>query len=264
MPKLQVITRERHADLRWQRVTNHASAAADTVAPLVISELPTAAMSLPLAFIAQGEAYVPTAVLGLQPGNNLFVSPEGAWQVAYLPALYRSLPFRFLAAEDGQQVLCIDEEIGLADEAVGGEDFFTPDGQPAQAVREVFNFLSEVEKSRRITAVACAALQKHGLIRPWPFAIKTSAGELSLSGLFQIDEAALNRLSDEAFLEVRKAGGLPLAYCQLLSMQHLPTLGRLFEERVSAHRLAPQQVLLSDELKDSFYGNNGTISFANL
>lgn len=65
MPNYLPVTRERHAGLRRRRYTNYTFAAADTVVvALVAAELPRAAMSLPIAFVAQGDAYVPAAVLG--------------------------------------------------------------------------------------------------------------------------------------------------------------------------------------------------------
>jgi hypothetical protein len=48
-----------------------------------------------------------------------------------------------------------------------------------------------------------------------------------VEGLFSIDEAGLNKLDDEDFLTLRKAGGLALAYAQLLSMGQLAVLERL-------------------------------------
>ena len=59
--------------------------------------------------------------------------------------------------------------------------------------------------------------------------------------MFQIDEAALNALPDEAFLELRRAGALLIAYGQLLSMQHLPLLGQLADAHAKAAAPLPTQ-----------------------
>lgn len=47
--------------------------------------------------------------------------------------------------------------------------------------------------------------------------------------MHQIDETALNALPADAFETLRQAGALPLAYCQMLSMQHLQVLGKLVQ-----------------------------------
>ena len=62
MPKYQAITKTDFANLRWKRYESYHFAALDAVAPLVVQELPKACMTLPIAFIQQGEAFVPAAV----------------------------------------------------------------------------------------------------------------------------------------------------------------------------------------------------------
>lgn len=270
MPNFQVISRERHASQRWQRHTSYAFAAHETVVPLAAAELPKAAMSLPLAFIEQDGGFVPVAVLGLQAGSNLLVGAEGRWMGAYIPAALRSHPFRLAPTEDGQQVLCIDEESGLVTGGPAGERFFNDDGQTAQATLDILHFLNQLDQSRLATLVACAVLQKHQLIRPWPIAVKTDAGEQQIAGLFQIDEAALIQLPGEVLHELAQAGALPVAYCQLLSMQHLPLLGQLAQARAKVAAPAPPAppappaALPAGDLDLEFLNRGDTISFGNL
>jgi len=57
--------------------------------------------------------------------------------------------------------------------------------------------------------------------------VKLLDGEHTLPNLHRIDEAALGKLSDEAFLGLRQASALPLAYAQLLSLNQLEVLQRL-------------------------------------
>ena len=266
MPNFHVISRERHAARRWKRYSNYTFAAADSVVPLVAAELPKAMMSLPIAFIEQDGAFIPAAVLGLQAGNNVFVAPDWHWVGQYIPAAFRSYPFRLAKTEDGQQVLCVDEDSGLVTEGSAGEFFFADDGQPAQAILDILGFLTQIEQSRVSTAAACAVLKKHGLIRQWAITLKTDTGEQQIAGLFQIDEAALNQLPGDALLEVRDAGALPIAYCQLLSMQHLPLLGQLIEAqtKASAQALTLSQLAPNGELELEFFNNGGTIDFSGL
>ena len=260
------VTRERHAALRWRRYTNYTFAAADTVAALVAAELPRAAMSLPIAFIGQGDAYVPAAVLGLQPGNNAFVAADWHWVGQYIPALFRAHPFRLAQTEDGQRVLCVDEDSGLIGDWPAGEAFFGDDGEAAPALRDILTFLTSLEQNRAVTLAACASLHKHALIQPWPITIKTASGEQQVGGLYRIDEVALNALSAEALYEIRQAGALPVAYCQLTSMQHLPLLGQLIDaqKKASDRALALQQLAPNGELELEFFNKGGTIDFSSL
>lgn len=266
MPNFVPVSRERHATQRWRRYSNYTFAAADTVAALVAAELPKAAMSLPIAFIEQAGAFTPAAVLGLQPGNNAFVAPDWHWVGQYIPAIFRAHPFRLARTADGQQLLCVDEDSGLIGEGSASAPFFGEDGEPAQGLRDILAFLTTLEQNRALTAAACAALHKHALIQPWPIALKTESGEKPIAGLFRIDEAALNTLPGEALLEIRQAGALPIAYCQLLSMQHLPLLGKLIEaqSKASERALAFQRLAPNGELELEFFNNGGTIDFSSL
>ena len=251
MPNFQPVTREHHMNKRWQRRTSYAFAAQDAVMPLVAADLPNAMMAMPLGFIQQGEGYVPAAILGSQPGKNLFVAPDGRWVGNYVPAVLRGYPFLLANSQDGQKVLCVDEGSGLLSDGSDGEAFFGDDGQPAQTVSDLLAFLTHIEQSRVVTVAACAVLKKHNLLQPW----STDSGERLFAGLYQVDEAALNAVPDEAFLELRQAGSLPIAYCQLLSMQHLPSLGKLAEA-------AAQTAANIVDLKE-FLNSNDTISFSN-
>jgi len=261
MSKITVLSNEQHSRFRWQRYTSYAFAQAEAIVPLVISELPKAIMSLPVAFICQEGVYVPVAVLGLKPGQNLLVDQSGKWLGGYVPATLRGYPFLLVQHSD-QLVMCVDEESGLVNDSQAGELLFGDDGKITESVQAVLDFLVHIQQSRAHTEVACAALERHGCIRPWAITHKLDAQkERKIEGLFQIDESALNALADDAFLELRQAGALLLAYCQLLSVQHLPLLAHLAEARTSA------PVPVTNNGKDidlSFLSDGGVFNFSGI
>ena len=163
-------------------------------------------------------------MLSLKPGRNMMVSPDGRWLGAYVPAYLRSYPFRLLPQQGTDQlVLCIDTDSGLVVEGdAAGEDFVGPDGNISPALKKALDFLNELERSRRATDVAVAALAEAGVIQPWPITLKAEQGERAITGLYRIDEVALNALADDVFLKLRKtSGALPIAYAQLLSTGQL-------------------------------------------
>jgi len=62
-------------------------------------------------------------------------------------------------------------------------------------------------------------------------------------GLFRINEGALNALDDAAFVKIRKAGALPLAYMQLLSMGRMSVfeqLNTVQQQLAQAHQQPPK------------------------
>ena len=96
------------------------------------------------------------------------------------------------------------------------------------------NFLTQVEKSRMATNNMVKALAEAEVIREWPLKIKVGEETRNVSGLFCIDEQKLNSLEDEQFLTLRKAGALPLAYAQLMSMDNIQILEKLNQMRQKA------------------------------
>jgi hypothetical protein len=222
-----VVLAHQHAGKRWQRQTAYRFAAQDALVSLAAQELPQAMLALPIGFIAIGEIFSLVAVQGLAPGRNVFIAPDGRWLAGYLPAAYRSYPFKLARTGDGLQTLCVDENSGLVTEDSQGERFFDDHGHFAPAVADILHFLTQLQANLAATAGICAVLQKHQLIQRWPIKVQTEKGEKNIEGLYRVDETALNALPPPALVELRDAGALAAAYCQLLSMQHLMKLGQM-------------------------------------
>ncbi|ARU01720.1 SapC family protein [Yoonia vestfoldensis] len=245
MPRYELITKSGFAAQAWRRYDNHAFAATDAVAPLLVQELAKACMSLPIAFLQQGDAFVPHAVQGLEAGRNLFVV-NGTWVGPYTPAAYRGYPFA-LAQGDGDDLhLCIDMDSGLVGAGDGfDQPFFDDAGEAAQPVKDALNFLQQIHNNRAVTKRVCAALAAEDLFQPWPLKVQGPNGERRVDGLFRIDEARLNSLDADALARVQKAGGLPVAYCQLLSMGNIQTLGLIARKLEEVKNRMPE---MSDQI----------------
>ena len=261
---IRPVSVDSHRGKRWRPVAGYAHARGDEVVPLAAAEPPRAALHLVLSFVGRGESWLPAAVLGLEPGRNAYVGAAGDWQGGYIPETFRVQPFRLGRTQDGKAaLLCIDEAAALAPAGAAGEDFFAADGKLAPAVQEKFDLLGRIEAGRRRAAAACAVLARHALIQPWPLVIKTATGERPVSGLFRIDEPALNKLPAQALLELRDSGALLMAYCQLLSMQNLHSLGRLVGGRAERDPAAPG-LHAGGELDLEFLNRGGTLSLSGL
>lgn len=251
MSEFAAITLERHASKAWRKHTNYAFAATDMVISLVGAELGKAAPAMPIGFIRNGDAYQLVGVTSLQPGKNLYIAPSGEWLGTYIPAVLRGYPFRLLQPEGAKEaILCIDEASGLVVDAnAGGAAFFDDHGQPSQAVKDILNFHSEVERNRAVTQQAVNALAEANLITPWKLNLKQGEQIVPVTGLYHADEAAMNALDDGAFLALRKIGALPVAYAQLLSMNQLAVLERLgqLQGQLLAQQQTAQQGLINIE-----------------
>lgn len=255
MPRFVAVSKDVHADRTWQSPANHGFAKSTALVPLAAAELPRAIMAFPVGFLRSDEGFLPAAILSLANGSNLYVTPDGHWLARYVPAILRAHPFRLVrnSQNPDKLVFCVDEESGLIDEAGTGQRFFEPDGNLAEPTRQIFELLSQHERARAATKAACHALEQHGVIAPWDITIKAEQGERRIEGVCKIDETALNQLPSESFEALRQVGALPLAYCQLISMQHLQTLGKLVEAH-DRHARKTQQAL-QDTLPQSETGD---------
>ncbi|MTH99879.1 SapC family protein [Roseibium sp. RKSG952] len=255
MADIQPISRERHQNRRWLRFNNYDFARSQAIAPIVAAEFPKAVHAFPVGFLKNGEAFFPAAVLGIEAGKNLYVGPDGRWIGGYTPATFRGFPFRIGQTENGNQLLCIDEDSGLITEGPDGEPFFNEDGSMSEELSKILDFLGTTYRNRNATAKVCDMLASKNLFIDWPVTVKTSEGAQTLEGLFRINEEALNKLSAEDFEEVRRSGALPLIYAHLLSMQHLQLLARLAEAHAQRSALmskeTPQVPELTKSLTDS-------------
>ena len=248
MSNIQVITHSAFAGKRWQPFADYRHAAKVSAVPLSLAELPRATMTLPIALMRRAGRVFPAAVLGLSPKRNLFVAADGRWIAGYVPAAFRAYPFQLVRGKDKQVHLAVDVDSGLVSDGPGGEAFFAEDGQPAKRLQSFLKVLAKAEQDRQRTAAICALLEKHGLLADWPIALKTPGGERKVQGLLRIDEKALHALPGDALIELRQAGALNVVYCQLLSMQHLPLLGKLAARQAKAGQVnsepAPQGSML--------------------
>lgn len=261
MANLQAITKTDFADKTWRRCADFLFTENDSVCPLAAQELPQAMMSMPIAFMLSDEDCSLVAVQGLQSGTNFYLNAAGQWLGKYVPAAYRSYPFQLAQneAEKDQLVLCMDDDCGLLTEDGADESFFDEAGELSATLAELLEFLKKVHASRAATVHICKTLQQHNLLKPWELDIQLETGSHRVEGLYCIDEPALDSLSDEAFIELRKAGALLVAYCQLLSMQHISKLAQVVQAKAkpAANASAP-------ELNMDSSAEDGNISFDNL
>lgn len=235
MPRYRPLTHARDRHRRLRTDAGYRFAAMHTHARLAAHEMPLVLGSQPMAFVRRDDAYVPVAVQSLHADRNLYVGPDGHWVAGHVPDVYRMHPFALGRGEGEQLVLYVDDESELLSETEG-ELLFEPDGGHTPVLQAIVELLRRFAAQEQITAAACAALARHHLIVPWELRVQSGPeGRTEIvQGLYRIDEQALNALSDEAFLELRHASALPVAWCQMLSMNQISVLQALAVQRSRA------------------------------
>src|SRR5688572_28050807 len=174
MTALHVVSRTRYARKRWRKISNLFFAQRDNVVPAGVSELPKVIMSTAVGFLTVDDYLTPVALQGLITGQNWFVTHDGKWQGDYLPAIYGCYPFRLAKAENGELVLCVDEDSGLVvdDSTAEGELFFDSEGNPAPVITQILNDLKKIERDTGKARQVSILLQQYELFEPWPIEMK--------------------------------------------------------------------------------------------
>lgn len=215
--KPELLQAERHAKLGLSQTVSYAFAGEVVSLPLNTIEVPVAARDYPVVFA--GEQPVPIAIVGLKAGRNLFVRPDGSWDPGrYIPAYVRRYPFALVGRESSDQFsLCVD----LESERIvsdGGAPLFEDD-KPSKLTQDALQFCAAFEREATATRKVMQALKDKGLLKPNEATIRLADGnQVSMTDFSVLDEERFNALSDEDFLELRRAGALPAIYGHLASL----------------------------------------------
>lgn len=259
MQKYEIVSKETHRDLRWKPANSFKFAAKDHLCCLVLDEAPRAALHVPIAFSkATDEHFGLFALQGLEQGTNYFVNSIGEWLAGYIPAAYRGYPFALSDSGTGEQVLCIDSSSDSLSE-VTGSAFFEEDGEPSAQIQKIMTFLSHIYRNHLATQALCTFLQEMDLFEPWPITVKQDEKDVTVKGIFRVNENKFNGLDAPALINLRDKGAFPLIFCQLISMQNYSTLAALAPSSgVKASAAIPSEI--SFDVGSTF----GNLSFNDL
>ena len=224
----------RHKTLGIKDATDFAFAQNANVVMLTAMEIALASRSYPIVF-TEGDAPMPVALLGLRNEENLFVQ-NGAWtKHTYIPAYIRRYPFAFLESQDkASLILCVDVQADAVSES-GTTAFFDSKGAPSEFTRRALDFCRAFQIQFNATRQLSDLLKKHDLLVSRRADITTAAGDkIAVRDFLVVDEEKFNALPDEAYLDLRKAGMLPVLHFHMMSLANFRDLA----ER-SLHRSQP-------------------------
>lgn len=218
-----------HSHLRLLPVTDHSYARSELVAPIVIDEIADVAREYPIVFPTGGA--LPVALMGVEKDSNAYVGVKGEWLANYIPAHIRQYPLTMARVpgaaatpKDESQadaperfVVLLDVESPLVS-ATDGEPLFRADGKPGPAAAQRMRLMEQMPTRARLTQRLVQAIEAAGVLTERAIRIRrTGEADRQVTGVRVIDEAALNKLDDATFSQLRASGALPLVYAALLS-----------------------------------------------
>lgn len=254
--KLTPLRPAEHADLRMRPIQDYGFARDVLVAPIIIDEIAEVAREYPIVFPVG--AGLPVALMGVQRGGNAYVASNGQWLANYIPAHIRHYPLALMPMPvpqgegspqdaDSQRRLAVLVDMGS--ELISrteGDLLLGPDGGLAGPARHSVEIMERLHARAPMTQGLVRAIDAAGVLIEQPIRIQRSgAAPQEVKGLRMINEGALNKLDQEAFIKLRNAGALPLVYAALLSWANFRQgpIGR-------SHSLpAPDQMLDNDVIR---------------
>jgi SapC len=207
---------DRHAQSGLKPCEGFGFASEVNAVPLGISEFAAAARHCPIVF-SHHDVPVPLAVMGLRPGENLFVDPAGRWRPGhYQPACVRLYPFLAVGAlAAGSSLLGIDAESSRFIEKVPGPDpaarLFSDNGETTPMTRSAMNSCLAFDADRDQAEALGRALADAGLLTADGAEAGLSADcKGSPDGFQVVDEKALLALPFETIAHWQDTGRLGL------------------------------------------------------
>lgn len=191
--------------------------------PLTVTEFALYGVCGPVIFV--GDDKIPLAVMGLNGGENMFITESGVFEAGvYVPAYVRRYPFIYANdATAGQLVLCIDREAEFVVEG-GDLSFFDDKGQPTEYTQNCIAFCNDYEAERQRTVSFINLLKELDL-----FEVKeanhipvdaegNAMPAQKIADYFAVSEDKLKALSPEKLAELRDNGALQQIYAHLFSL----------------------------------------------
>jgi len=214
----------RHAGKGLRKSPSFSFARTAHAVVLQTQEFRLAAAHYPIVF-ADDDTVMPLAILGIRDGENLFIDEDGQWMPnAYVPAYVRRYPFAtgHGAAAD-EQILYLAEDSDRIVDCAGdpaAEPLFV-DGEPSERTGEIREFCAAFQQQTPITQAFIEEVKRRELLVSKDIRLDLPAGGgQQVTGLRIIEEEKFDALPDEAILEWRQRGWLPLVYWHWLSIDN--------------------------------------------
>jgi hypothetical protein len=169
-----------------------------------------------------GTGLQPIAMLGFEPGQNLFLGPQG-WDAHVLPMAIERQPF--LIGRDGDELLV---HVDMDSPRIGsteGEPVFLPQGGATDYLDRVNSLLLAIHEGVQRTPVFVNALLERDLLESFVLDAELPDGSQSrLAGLYTINEEKLARLPGSELEALSRAGHLLPIYMAVASLSNFRDL----------------------------------------
>jgi hypothetical protein len=213
-----VLKAEDHADYTVSETTDWRFAEKEMTLPVEAAETPQASREYALFFRQEKPGL--HALVGIEPGVNVYVGANGSWQADYIPARLRAHPFQLAPTPSKEFFLALKNEAPEVNNGAGHRVFIN--GVLSDFSRSRAALLTRIQRGNAVTQKIVAAIRSCDLLEDVRLHLHFSGGEKRwLGGLQKVSEEKLNALPAESFLSLRASGALKVIYAHLLSLHNL-------------------------------------------
>ncbi|WP_137222205.1 SapC family protein [Shewanella sp. MEBiC00475] len=225
--QITLLEQTKHGDLKLIP-SDYSHIAEQHIVPVTLHEINRAATEYPIVFVKNSDTneFQSVAMLGLKPGQNLSVK-DGKWLGLYIPAVVRDYPLGLIVNPDVKDKVWI----GIREKAkevnkTEGQALFE-DGKETPFLEARKKALISHYEQDQATRGILGYLAEKGLLINQTLTVDVAGEKRNINGLYLIDEAKLNELSDEEFIELKKRGLLGPIYGHLGSLNQVNRLARI-------------------------------------
>ncbi|MEX1234840.1 MAG: SapC family protein [Roseovarius sp.] len=217
------LTPETHGHLGWNKQVGFEFARHVTFQALAADEIERIAQSVAVGFRQEAGRWRAVALFSSVPDQNWFVTPDGLWRAAAVPAALRVYPF--CLDPDAPTALSLWRGYEPSPVANAEQPFYLND-QLTEVLGTTLGFLQTVHVGIMSLHAPLHLLENAGAMVAWalprPTTEKANEG---LSGVYRIDPDAFKKLSDEDWLKLRRLNAIGWIHAHLASMHHVERFG---------------------------------------
>lgn len=250
MAKLEPVNIEKHKHLKIAAKRDIRHIANQHIVPITAPEFAQGVTTFPIFIVKDQEAnrYRSVAMLGLESGENLYLTKENVWGGIYAPQTVGMIPFSLGLDPEKENTLtaCIDVESDLV-----GEDkelaLFDEKGEPTDLFKSVEDSLGRLYNNEVLTEKFLTEVVELDLLEEIEMTISLVTGEQKkIVGLYTINEKKLLELSDEKVVDFHKRGLFIPMHAMLSSVNQVHRLAQLRNEaeqnvKVTGIKLSPKK-----------------------
>ena len=228
---LTVINKIKHKNLKVSKMENFSFAKDIKFIPAVHTETSLIGEDYPLVITAGENPFL--GVIVALDGDNLFLSEEGKWYGAYVPAYLRKYPFALGASNQNsdEKLLMIDVDSSLVSESVGGA-IFNEDGTQSELFQEKITLISAYERDRKQTEEIIKILIDADILESGEITVGEGEEKKVLVNGFQaVSKAKFEALSSETTKDWEAMGVTKFIKAHLNSLNNINRLFALARQQ---------------------------------